>query len=193
MSVVVPPISRESSTSSLRDSLRASIVNPPTPIEWGPLRFLLMDSPKDATINSYVLECARYNVATIVRISSPSYDKEEMERAGVHVEEFQFPDGKMPSADIIDRWLALVSTTFNEPDANPPTIAVHCVNGLGRAPVLVAIALIEYGLDATSAIRIIRERRRGSINSPQQGFLETYKPGTLRKNKRSPDSSCVIM
>jgi protein tyrosine phosphatase type 4A len=55
-------------------------------------------------------------------------------------------------------------------------IAVHCVAGLGRAPVLVAIALIEAGMEAYSAIQFVREKRRGAINEKQIRFLEGYSP-----------------
>ena len=64
----------------------------------------------------------------------------------------EYDDGGAPPPEIINKWLDVVQTTFhNAPDSSGPngsegpTIAVHCVAGLGRAPVLVAIALIEYG------------------------------------------------
>lgn len=64
----------------------------------------------------------------------------------------EYDDGGAPPVEIINKWLDVVQTTFhNAPDSSGPngsegpTIAVHCVAGLGRAPVLVAIALIEYG------------------------------------------------
>ena len=58
--------------------------------------------------------------------------------------ELSFRDGSAPSQDIVDKWLSLVNTEFN---SNADTcIGVHCVTGLGRAPVLVATALIELGM-----------------------------------------------
>lgn len=44
----------------------------------------------------------------------------------------------------------------NKVDNQIPCIAVHCVAGLGRAPVLVAIALIETGLKYEDAVEMIR-------------------------------------
>jgi protein tyrosine phosphatase type 4A len=64
----------------------------------------------------------------------------------------------------------------------PTTIAVHCVAGLGRAPALVAIALIELlDMQPLDAVEFIRRKRRGSFNKPQIAYLDAYKP-TLRKN-----------
>ena len=38
-------------------------------------------------------------------------------------------------------------------------IAVHCVAGLGRAPVLVALALIEGGMKYEDAVQFIKAAR----------------------------------
>lgn len=71
-----------------------------------------------------------------------------------------YPDGQSPPPEIIERWIALITSTFDQKAREDrPCIAIHCVAGLGRAPVLVAIALIEYGFDAISAVTFIRERR----------------------------------
>lgn len=56
---------------------------------------------------------------------------------------------------VIDEWFELLKNRFREsPDA---CVAVHCVAGLGRAPVLVALALIELGLKYEDAVALIRE------------------------------------
>jgi protein tyrosine phosphatase type IVA len=100
-----------------------------------------------------------------------------------------FSDGASPPPEIIEQWCDLIRATFDAKiaaGAERPTIAVHCVAGLGRAPVLVAIALIEYGMDAISAVTFIREKRRGAINAVQLAYLEGYK-------RRKPKGKCVIM
>ncbi|KNE59069.1 hypothetical protein AMAG_03417 [Allomyces macrogynus ATCC 38327] len=94
--------------------------------------------------------------------------------SGVH-----FKNGAPPPARIVSQWLALVAAKFvpkNTKDP-PPTgpIAVHCVAGLGRAPVLVAIALIEAGMPNLEAVEYIRSRRRGALNMKQIHFLDSYK------------------
>lgn len=125
-----------------------------------------------------------------IRYSEPSYNKEEFIKAGIEVEECFFVDGASPPDDVIRRWNDLVSRTFDNvktKDKDTPCIAVHCVAGLGRAPVLVAIALIEHGKEAVEAVSFIRERRRGAINAVQLAYLESYKP-TRRSGK-----SCTLM
>jgi len=52
--------------------------------------------------------------------------------------------------------------------------------------VLVAIALIEQGLQPIEAIEKIRKKRRGAINVKQISFLEKYKP-------RKKGGPCVVM
>ena len=82
-------------------------------------------------------------------------------------------DGSPPSQEIVDRWLNVVKAEFTE---NPETcVGVHCVTGLGRAPVLVAIALMELGMKYDEAVDAIRNRRRGAINAKQLDFLSKYK------------------
>lgn len=55
---------------------------------------------------------------------------------------------------IVEMWFDLLRARFTEsPGA---CVAVHCVAGLGRAPVLVALALIELGMKYEDAVDFIR-------------------------------------
>ena len=50
-----------------------------------------------------------------------------------------------------------------------------CADDL-RAPLLVAVALVEKGMKYDEAINRIREKRRGAINAKQLKWLKTYEP-----------------
>jgi|SaaInlStandDraft_5_1057022.scaffolds.fasta_scaffold189165_1 protein tyrosine phosphatase type IVA len=115
-----------------------------------------------------------------------------------------FSDGEPPPADVINAWLSVSKTSNKE-----SCVAVHCVAGLGRyvgrlqaavtsftltltlilfvcrAPVLVAISLIEGGMEPLDAVAYIRKHRRGAINSKQMKFLEEYKSHS--------SGCCVVM
>jgi protein tyrosine phosphatase type 4A len=92
---------------------------------------------------------------------------------------------------------AVVGVEDGKDDGEQVALAVHCVAGLGRAPVLVAIALIEFAhMDAVEAVTLIRRHRKGSINEKQLLYLEGYK----RRYKRKLDggglekgSNCIVM
>lgn len=173
--------------------MSVALTTKPTLIDWGVLHFMIMDAPKDANLHLYLKECKKHNVQHITRIADPSYRIEEVQKAGIQLHEMHFSDGASPPEEIITQWCDLVHETFDGKKAgvtaggDPPRIAVHCVAGLGRAPVLVAIALIEYGMDAVSAVTMIREKRRGAINAVQLSYLENYEPRGKKRGK------CTIM
>ena len=65
-------------------------------------------------------------------------------------QDWAYPDGDAPPNSVIESWLSLV----NERTKNgtvPCHIGVHCVAGLGRAPALVSLALIEEGKNHVSS------------------------------------------
>jgi protein tyrosine phosphatase type 4A len=134
------------------------------------------------------LELKKKNARVVVRCCDPSYDISPLRKEGISVlhlhtqTDFPFEDGAAPPVELVRRWLELVGETFREDPEN--CIAVHCVAGLGRAPVLVAIALIENGMKYHDAVDTIRRKRRGAINQRQLDFLERYKPANRRGSCR---------
>ncbi|CAO3628253.1 unnamed protein product [Mucor hiemalis] len=114
------------------------------------LRFLILDCPTESTLDFYMEEFMRLNVVAVVRCCQPTYSASRLTERNIQVLDLPFKDGGVPPLPVVREWLQLVeknkqiAETTKEEGAPAPTIAVHCVAGLGRAPALVAIALIGW-------------------------------------------------
>jgi protein tyrosine phosphatase type 4A len=174
--------------------LALTLSSKPTLITTQSLRFLIMDAPRQSNLHLYIKECKRHHVTDIVRVCEPTYLGAELKTAGMTLHEMAYDDGQSPSEDVLNKWLALVQERFfseNQSSDASATIAVHCVAGLGRAPVLVAIALMEFeNMDAVEAVMMIRKNRRGAINEKQLQYLEGEK---CRMRKGGGGCACAIM
>ena len=54
-------------------------------------------------------------------------------------------------------------------------IVIHCMGGKGRSGTIAAILLIEFGEDNKKAIEIVREKRKGAIETEEQEkFILNY-------------------
>jgi protein tyrosine phosphatase type 4A len=167
----------------------STLASRPTLVECGAQRYLIMDAPRDENLHIYLKACKQARITDLVRVcAEQTYAVASVEAAGLRMHEMPFADGECPQPEVVDEFLRLVKKTVTQ-NANGANagVAVHCVAGLGRAPLLVAIALIELGkMDALEAVEYIRVHRRGAINARQLTFLQQYAP------KRSRGCSCSV-
>lgn len=161
----------------------------PAVIEFKNMRFLITDRPTDATMDRYIEELRKHNAKDVVRVCDPTYKTNRLENEGIRVLDWPFDDGTAPPGEIVDEWFNLLKTRFK--DDPGCTVAVHCVAGLGRAPVLVALALIEGGMKYEDAVELIRQKRRGAINAKQLAFLEKYRSKSRLKVKNGQRGCCL--
>ncbi|KAF9906826.1 Protein tyrosine phosphatase type IVA 1 [Linnemannia zychae] len=159
-----------------------------SPIKVGELSFLILDCPSDKTLPAYIPIFEEHNVTDLVRICEGSpYNTQPLTSIGIVVhDDMKFDDGTAPTKDIVARWLELNDEVFFESPTPDRCIAVHCVSGIGRAPVLVAISLVEAGMDPLDAIAYIRKARRGALNRVQIAFLDSYKKRKKGFGSRKP-------
>jgi len=165
-----------------------TLTNQPSLVEHKGMRFLIHDLPTNSNLYIYLKEFQKHHVTHLVRVCNSSYSKDLFEKNSIKVIDLPFDDGSSPPQKVIDAWLSIVDTVFPENSVETPkaTIAVHCVAGLGRAPVLVAIAILERdNLSALDVITLIRKYRRGAINLKQMKFIEKYK-------KKKNNKKCKI-
>lgn len=170
----------------------------PSLVTYKNLRFLITDKPTDPTLLQYIEELQRQRVTDVVRVCESTYSPKRLEAAGIKCHDWAFDDGTPPPPHIITDWLNLILERFRpsvggstsatsshnggdspQQQQSGPCIAVHCVAGLGRAPVLVAIALIEAGMKYEDAVEMIRDVRRGAINAKQLTYLSEYRSKKL--------------
>uniref|UniRef100_A0A672SK30 Protein tyrosine phosphatase type IVA 1-like n=1 Tax=Sinocyclocheilus grahami TaxID=75366 RepID=A0A672SK30_SINGR len=180
-------------TSSLSPEDQPCFLRPaPVEITYKNMRFLITHNPTNATLHKFIEELKKYGVTTVVRVCEATYDANLVVKEGIQVLDWPFDDGAPPPNQIVDDWLNLLRIKFREEPGC--CIAVHCVAGLGRAPVLVALALIECGMKYEDAVQFIRQKRRGAFNSKQLFYLEKYRPKMrLRfKDSNGHRNNCCI-
>ncbi|KAI9202561.1 protein-tyrosine phosphatase-like protein [Polychytrium aggregatum] len=156
-------------------------------VQYKNMKFLIMDCPTERNANLYLQELKKENVTDIVRLCEPTYSKEMFASNDIEVTDMFIPDGGIPSAQTIDTFLNLCTSKFgvlgaeSEPEA---AIAVHCIAGLGRAPIMVCIALVEGGMPALDAVAYIRKCRRGALNAVQMEFMvDKYQPRSKSRGR----------
>lgn len=195
------PLIRSTSPSSLgiyvHSANMTSIGTKPTLIEVQKMKFLIMDAPRQSNLHLYIKEMRKHGVTDVVRVCEPTYQGAELQTAGICLHDMEYADGHSPPKEVIDEWLHLVDKTFYSTPAsgaetgNKVCIAAHCVAGLGRAPVMVALALIEFAnMDPVEAVTLIRRHRRGAINEKQLLYLEEYK---RHYRKQAAEGGCCII
>jgi len=193
-------IPQENEKSAMKSKVSVSVMSPsmrpgPSEISYKNMRFLITDRPTDATLTAFKEELKSRKVRDVVRVCEPTYKTDGLALDGIRVHDWQFEDGSPPPQAVVDNWFDLLRQRFrDEPEA---CVAVHCVAGLGRAPVLVALALIELGMKYEDAVEQIRQARRGAINAKQLSYLASYRPKSRLKlknggGKNGSTKSCVI-
>jgi len=146
---------------------------PPTLVVKDNCKFLIMDAPSNSNLNFYIEHLQEHRIETLVRTCEPTYEHNDLAKAGIKVIDMHFSDDACPSRNVIEEWLNIVK---NENINHDRPVAVHCVAGLGRAPLLVAIALIYFAkMNAVESVELIRSLRRGAINQKQLQYLKNIK------------------
>ncbi|KAI8371657.1 protein-tyrosine phosphatase-like protein [Radiomyces spectabilis] len=150
-------------------------------------KFLILDAPTSDTLPKYIDVLRKENVAHLVRIChrqthdgrTHEYDADDLHKeTGIQViDDIKFEDGGVPSPEAVQRWLHLAEDARR----HGTTLGVHCVAGIGRAPVMVTLSLVESGMDPLDAILYIRQHRRGALNKTQLRFIEAYNARSSRR------------
>eukprot|EP01059_Diplonema_ambulator_P025435 TRINITY_DN4247_c0_g2_i3.p1 TRINITY_DN4247_c0_g2~~TRINITY_DN4247_c0_g2_i3.p1 ORF type:complete len:201 (+),score=26.78 TRINITY_DN4247_c0_g2_i3:100-702(+) len=176
------------------------------------LRFLILTAPSPSNLALYIKDLKRHGVQNLVRVCTQTYKEEVVRNHGIEVHDgdgWFFEDGAPPPKDVLYNWIGLLEKEFGignkeiepqpgdgpvqnpVPDETKPCVGVHCIAGLGRAPVLVAVALIELaGMPASEAVLHIRESRQGCFNQEQLKWLLSYK--RIRKAKGNKSECCCV-
>ena len=85
-------------------------------------------------------------------------------------------DLKSPDNKFMDKWQTTKVLLKNDL-IEGKNIILHCMGGKGRTGTIAAILLIEFGEKHEEAIKIVREKRKGAIETKEQEeFIFSYRP-----------------
>eukprot|EP01071_Lankesteria_metandrocarpae_P008041 Lankesteria_metandrocarpae@DN4849_c0_g1_i2.p2 len=165
---------------------RYPFINKPSCVQYGRLRFVILDAPNQNNVTAYAQEMKKIGVTDWVRTCELTYDETFVAGIGIRTHDLAFSDGLPPPDSLLKEWVELVRSV----SASAGVIAVHCIAGLGRAPLLVAIALIESGLPPEDAVEFVRCCRRGAINKKQIVYLESYARKQIQRKRHRLSCFC---
>ena len=151
---------------------------------FGPCPGLLVESHGGLSIDDEALdetmrELAEKGIALLVAIIEDS-EIEEIDygdiqdaaaRQRIAIERCPLPDFTAPDADFLQRWRP-IETRAIAILRHGGGVAVHCLAGEGRSPLMAAYLLVRLGLTPDSALQAVRTALPDAIETDEQlGFL----------------------
>lgn len=136
--------------------------------------YCVTQCPDPNNLQTYKDLLLKNNIKTLVKLCDGDiYDIAYLEHHGITVINIPIDDGTTPDKQVIKNWINIIKNEF---DKNNRTIAVHCMSGLGRAPLFVCVGLILIDkIDPIIAITEVRNVIKGALNTNQINFLQTLK------------------
>jgi len=136
-------------------------------ISYGGFKYVVSPSPNPSSICDYKDFLLSNGVTTIVKLC-----KEKLYDDSDNIIDIPLEDGATPDEQTIKRWVEIIK---NEKKVRSG-IAVHCVSGLGRAPLFVCVGLIKVEkMNALDAVALVRSKIPHALNSRQLKFVFNLK------------------
>lgn len=161
-------------------------------VKYNNVNFCIFPAPTNKNAFEYAQKLDEVGVKHIVHLAELEYDKQIFERNGITFYELSFADGGTPSSEQLLIWYKLLDNFFNT--EKNIVVGIHCKASVGRAPLMIAIALIYlYGLDDVDSVIIVRDKVKYALNINQLNFLaKNY--NKIKKTRRRAKTSlgCII-
>ena len=103
-------------------------------------------------------------IGLVVSLTTRAPDSNLLASHGLELLHLPVPDFTPPPPDAIDQFIEHARFQRHEGRA----IVVHCGAGIGRTGTLIACYLVDQGMTAEQAIREVRGKRPGSVETPEQ-------------------------
>ena len=103
-------------------------------------------------------------IDVIVNLHERAHAPDQLAALGLAEVHLPVADLTAPTLDQLELGVQAIRSAL----ADGLGVVVHCAAGLGRTGTLVACYLVSTGLDAPSAISIVREARPGSVETLSQ-------------------------
>ena len=72
-----------------------------------------MSAPDQKSMRTCIKDLKKNNVKILIKACETSYTKEQLTREDIEVQELIFDDGKLPTQEVMDRWLKIVDNFFD--------------------------------------------------------------------------------